>query len=117
MPIQPTNVLVLDGYDISVTGFTTDYYPVFDTETVAIEVIIQNGVAPSGTFIIEMSCEYYCPIQFGQVVDNSQTITDNSIIIWNFGDVGWNWMRVIYERTSGTGEVTLYINKKTLYNT
>jgi|ERR1017187_4748878 hypothetical protein len=114
MPIQPINVLVLDGYDISTNGFTTDYYSVFDSQTCGIEIIVQNGIAPTGTFLIEMSMEYIGPIQFGQVVDNSQAITDNSIIIWSFGDVAWNWMRVTYQRTSGTGDVTMYINKKVL---
>ena len=116
MALQPVTALVLDGYDVSTNGFVTDYYCVWDTELVGIEAIVQGGTAPTGTFIIEASCEQFTPIQFSQIVEESQAISDNSLIIWNFGEVAWNWVRVTYNRVSGTGNVTLYITKKVDYD-
>ena len=114
MPLYPINELVLDGYDISTHGFQTDYYCVWDSDNVGIEAIVQNGTAPTGNFIVEASCELYSPVQFAQIVCEEQAITDNSIILWQFVPNVWNWVRVSYVRTSGTGEVTLYINKKVI---
>ncbi len=117
--LQPITELVLDGYDISSHGFVTAFFCVYDTDNVGIEAVVQGGVAPTGTFNVEVSCELNAPILFSQVLpEGQQAITDNSMIVWNFAGAnapGWNWVRVTYTRVSGTGFVTLYITKKCGY--
>ena len=117
MPLSPITELALDGYDIT-SGFITDYFCVYDSDNVGIEAIVQGGTAPTGTFTIEVSCELLAPVNFSQVLPDSQSITDNSIIIWNYSGANapsWNWVRVLYTPVSGTGQCTLYITKKVMY--
>ena len=113
MPLQPINTVALDGYDISVHGFQTQYFCVWDTDLVGIEVVVQGGVAPTGTFIIEVSCEELGPANFSQIISEDVSITDNSLIIWNLSGITYNWVRVVYNRTSGSGEAIVIFNKKT----
>ena len=119
MVYQPLTYLVLDGYDISSHGFVTDPVCVWDTPIVGIEAVLQGGVAPNGTFQVEVSMEQLNPVLFSPDVNNIVNVTNNSMIIWNYAGqdaASWNWVRLRYTANSGTGNVTVLINKKVEYH-
>jgi hypothetical protein len=110
--LQPINEIMLDGYDIS-NGFVTDYFCVYDCEYLSIQAIIQNGIAPTGIFTLSVSSELYFPIQFDYVLGSyTVSVNDNSIIVWNFLDVAYNWVKLTFQYASGSGEATVIFNKK-----
>ena len=113
--LQPINLVALDGYDISTTGFQTEPFCVYEAELVSIQVIVQGGTAPTGVFTLQVSSEAYFPVQFFQVPCESVSINDNCIILWDLSNVTWNWAQLSYERTSGTGEAIVIFNKKVRY--
>lgn len=113
--LQPINEVALDGYDISTTGFQTNYFCVYDTELLGIEVIVQQGVLPTGYFTLEISNELYFPVNFSQFVGECVYIDDNSLIVWDLSNISYNWVRLNYTRTSGTGNCIVIFNKKVRY--
>lgn len=113
--LQPINVVALDGYDISTTGFETEYFCVYDSELLGIQVYVSEGVAPTGIFNLEISNELYFPVQFGIAAGEGICINDNSLVIWDLSNMSYNWVRLIYQRVSGTGKATVIFNKKVRY--
>lgn len=114
--MRPITDKMLDGYDISVNGFTTTDFDCSDTDTLSIQIYITGGNSPTGTFIIEGCAQSSTTpsnlLSYVQDVVPRQSITNNSSLLYNLTEIAFNYIRVTYQRTSGTGVVTLYINKK-----
>lgn len=114
------NEPILTAGDVSLTSLTSsavnlDFYFLY-----AIQAVFTG--APVGTVKLQASLDYV-PAGFPQItpafsgnwtdVANSSTaISAAGTVIWNAEDVGYNWVRLVYTKTSGTGALSARINCK-----
>jgi hypothetical protein len=117
MPLQSNTVQLIVAQDISTTGFTSGYFNVTDADLLSVQVNVYNGTAPTGQIQLQCSTQPLPPTVFVTDTDAIINITDNSNILMTIGDVAYNWARVVYNRTSGTGTVDVWISKKILTTT
>lgn len=51
-------------------------------------------------------------VNWNDIVNSSQAVTGAGHVTWNYQGIGYRWIRVIYTRSSGTGNVTVIANGK-----
>jgi len=52
------------------------------------------------------------PTNWTDVQDSSQSVTGAGTVVWNVEDVFYNWVRVVYTASSGSGTIAGTINTK-----
>jgi hypothetical protein len=81
--------------------------------------IVFSGSSPTGTFKLQASCDpgnpqsqseaqqYAGVTNWTDVANSSNAVTDSGNLLWNISDPGYQWVRVVWTRTSGTGNITV----------
>lgn len=89
-----------------------------NVEMAAIQITF-TGSAPTGSFKLQASCDQGHPsasiesLQYADVshwtdvANSSQAVTAAGSVLFNIVDPGYNWVRVAWTFTSGTGNVTI----------
>ncbi len=79
---------------------------------------VASGTAPTGTFKLQMSADPVNSTALGtndnsvkaqnwvDVPNKSVAITDNGNIVIEVQNAGYSWVKVVYTKTSGTGNLT-----------
>lgn len=95
------------------TSFNSTGYPLGHVVLFYIQAVITGTLA--GTAKLQTSGE---PILTGDpnaqpastswvdYTGSSQTIASAGVAAWNVADVGFNWVRIVYTASSGTGTIT-----------
>lgn len=52
------------------------------------------------------------PVNWTDVKDSSEAVTGTGTIMYNVADVEYNWVRVVYTSSSGTGTISITLNTK-----
>lgn len=52
------------------------------------------------------------PTNWTDYVGSAQTVSSAGTLVWNISDVWFNWVRIVYTATSGTGNISANINTK-----
>ena len=121
MKINNENILEINGAitnpDLSAS---LNLKPVWLGEVaIAAIQIVFTGTAPTGTFKLQASCDkgnpkassetqqYAGVSNWTDVSSSSQAVTDAGNLLWNIADPGYQWVRVVWTRASGTGNITV----------
>lgn len=114
---MPNELIALEGYlTLAATG-ATDPIAITHASRVAIQVEVDNTNAV-GEIAIQGSCNKtnWCDIPFldidGNVQDGYDLSSGDDIVKTFDIDTAVPWLRILYTRTSGTGGMDFYINKK-----
>lgn len=108
--------------------FTSDPCPIHSANHVSISAIVSGASSPVGTFTLECSNDKTGPVSsayrssdqaltpgnFVTIDGSSEAISGNGTTIWNLQNVGFNWVRLVYTRTSGSATLDADITLKTI---
>lgn len=80
----------------------------------AIQAVVSSGTSPSGALTLEASCDpsNTTPSTWTEIGNTSQTVTADGSFLWNVENAGYNWVRLVYTRTSGSGTLDTRIQIK-----
>jgi len=99
--------IVTDGYDMS-TDFTSDPILTRDNEYITVQFNVSGGTAPTGDLITQGSLD---GLNWYNL--ESDSISDNGIVAQHgAGLTGSVWIRVLWDRTSGDGDLTIIVHAK-----
>jgi hypothetical protein len=120
MKIKNENILEIDGAavvpDLSVS-FNLKPIWLGHVALASIQLVF-SGSSPTGTFKLQASCDpgqpnaqseaqqYSGVSNWTDISSSSQAVTTSGNVIWNIADPGYQWVRVAWTATSGTGTVT-----------
>lgn len=68
-----------------------------------------SGSSPVGTLKLQASNDN---VIFSDYTGSSQSVSGNGNFLWNIGPVGFNYIRVVYTFTSGTGALKITVSGK-----
>lgn len=78
--------------------------------------------SPSGTFKIQVSCDMVVVgtgadpasnvVNWTDYTGSSQVISAAGNFLWDTSDAGYQWVRLVYTKTSGTGSLNAVFNGK-----
>jgi hypothetical protein len=91
-----------------------------DFETEAIKIELTYGFsfqavftgAPVGVFILQASNDVSNPTNWDDIPSSAQLISAAGSIMWNYNGAFYRWVRVFYDRTSGTGSCNIVYSSK-----
>jgi hypothetical protein len=67
-----------------------------------------NDPVPDANFQVRQ----YPVVNWEDIADSTQAVTGAGTVFYNVADVFYNWVRVIYTSSSGTGTITIRLNTK-----
>lgn len=88
---------------------------------IAVQVTVVKDSSIDGDFKLQVSCDEELPgataAQRAAGVSNwtdlpasSQEILDSGTLVWNISNIGFEYIRIVYTRVSGSGSVTARIS-------
>ena len=77
----------------------------------SIQAII-TGSSPTGTFKLQVSNDTGQVANWMDLAGSSQAITTTGNIGWSISPMLYDWVRIVYTRTSGTGNVSALLRHK-----
>lgn len=116
--MQYYNKILLTAADMSQATITSDAMQLEQYLGYAMSVVMTGS--PVGTLVLQGSCDApqsplgvgVAPTTFIDIGGTSASITTAINILYNIDWVYYNWVRLVYTRTSGTGSLTATFNTK-----
>jgi len=106
-PYHLFNDALIDAQSMS-SDITSDPYNINEAISFSVQAIWSNGSSPVGDFVLQGSNDNstFTDLTSGSVSGNS-----GSILI-NVEKPAYAWIRLFYDRTSGSGTLTAIVNGK-----
>lgn len=107
--------------DVSVNETTVGYW-LDQVYGIAIQAVFSGS--PVGTVKLQGSCDHggsgmpgqppndAAVVNWNDIKDSSTAVTGAGIVDWNYNGVFYNWIRLVYTATSGTGSLTVTVKTK-----
>ncbi len=120
MKINNENILVIDGVStVPNLAASFNLKPIWlgHVAIAAIQVMF-SGAAPTGSFKLQASCDagnhrasgeanqYATVTNWTDVANSATAVSASGSVLWNIADPGYQWVRVVWTFTSGTGTVS-----------
>lgn len=103
-----TDTLIPDGTVSLSTGWESEPLYLDEIALLSLQVIFTGS--PVGSFRLQCSGDRYNktnpPANWTEVEGSTVAITEAGDITWNFEGVGFNWLKIIYTYTGGSGTLT-----------
>lgn len=92
---------------------TSSAYQLGDQQTFSCEVVFSGGGGNlAGTLTLQASNDETGASNFITVSGSSQAVTSSASHMWNVTGAGYRWVRVFWNYTSGTGNITANLTVK-----
>ncbi len=111
--------VILSAGDMSSATLASIGVPMSQMKNFCIQAVFTGS--PSGTFKIQVSNDIAIPgdanpganvVNWTDYTGSSQTISAAGNIAWGASNCAFQWVRLFYTKSSGTGSVTATINLK-----
>ena len=81
--------------------------PIYVYQIVVLAIQLTFNNSPNGVFTLECSNDEFSsstpPQNWTTIKGSAQSINEDGDHTWNFENVGFRWIRVVFTRTSGSG--------------
>jgi hypothetical protein len=108
--VSVANDNIIPGDPVSLSSDWTSE-PVYIYQIVALAIQLVFTGSPVGNFTLQCSNDEYssnlAPQNWTTLDGSAQSITEAGNHTWNIQDAGYRWIRVVYTRTSGSGNLTV----------
>lgn len=92
------------------SSITSTSYDVSEVNNVAVQAVWSSGSTPVGTTTLEASLD---DTNYTEITDSSLAVSGNSgSNFYNIQDPGYRYLRLKYNRTSGSGTLNVKISGK-----
>lgn len=106
LPIQLFHTTAISAVSMG-TDITSSSINVDEAYHAAVHWVYASGAAPTGSLIIQASND-----NTNWFVVSTTAITDNGNTLINLPSIGYSWLRLFWDYTSGTGTLTAVVNAK-----
>lgn len=118
--MKRTNTIILNAGDAS-GSLTSSAFWLDQIYVLAIQAKITGSTA--GTIKLQGSADLGSTnatnpaagagiVTWTDIADSSTSVNGTGSVTWNYQGVGYEWIRVVYTRVSGTGSITCTVNAK-----
>lgn len=107
--VGQATALTLSSTDMSQATITSSWEDVRTAIAYALVANFPTGSSPTGTFILQLSNDQAVIVDY---TGSDHAITATGNWAWNVGNVGYQYVRLKYTRTSGSGTLSATICKK-----
>lgn len=120
MRVKNEDILVIDGAAATTTlGASLNMRPIWLGHIAHYSIQLVFTGTPAGTFKLQASNDEGSPHAAGDaakysgvsnwtdVADSSQVVAAAGNIMWDVQNASYNWVRVVYTRSSSTGTLTV----------
>jgi hypothetical protein len=98
---------IVTGADMSSGTITSESLPALHAAIGAVHAVFTGS--PTGTIKIQSSID---GVNWTDITGSSRSITAAGDIMWNLNNIGFNYFRLVYIATSGTGTLNAWSNFK-----
>jgi hypothetical protein len=80
----------------------------------AIQAVVSSGTLPVGDLILQASCDDDpdAITNWTDISGSTQGVTADGTFLWNESLAGYSWIRLFYDRTSGSGTLNARMQLK-----
>lgn len=107
--MRPSNEILVSAGVLDATFNGLTYIPLRNVLSISVQLVVTGGGTPVGTFKLQYSNDQPVtgsPTNWSDIANATAAITDDGVFSIGKTDVCFEWMRLVWTRTSGVGFVT-----------